>query len=809
MKSVKALLCFLVLASFCASACTRPPAAPQRQVDRELLKDLPFLASDTPADRTPAQTEADTDKCFIEPSASTIERIKTETRALEKRTGKYSRSETWRGIRLNGLPTKQVEFLNTLEPFIRDFQEFESFSPCTSAACVSRAILKKVRADGEQDGSNERDAWFSYLWFLKTGSHIVQVPRVHPKMSAGIESVTNELAKSVIEAYRDVPLANARVLDRLQMDRLIHFLSLSPGAAYEPFPKKLLSFQNTINAPRFAGANIHKDNKLAVFIKPDSAFRSLYNYARSISDRDIAWVDDPGTFNTFHELGHTRAFSQSPNETSNEAWHSLGGWKWVSVTNPETGKITSGEYVQITGGPPEEPPTSYAAISPDEDFAESFGLFHLMPMSLKEMAPKRYEYMRTQILKNWESDLTLPKLTERFLSKLKTELIVGLARCSSAPETLPSQDAPQLPDAWEEIMLKQGDFVQGPQELREDWNRLSSCANIALRNAVKTLVDRLRREEVTGCLVFKSRTDSPVYTAAAAPVGKILKNWIVSAPGFGDTFVAFQEWSKALSESLPLTQIMITHLKANGLDKDGADRQLRSEIARVGEPYRRRVGSWWTSGVEIFAGNIDIDQVAQLRSELSLEDRAHEAVESCYRLPQNPQDPLVTEPYSGGDQYASKTFLKCINEAISTDLRNYPHDTLGKILGFAPPPGAVEWAREVLLEKWKSDIGYRIQALKNDENPKVSNFRSSIPADIERWLQGRLEDLHPTVMPEIERCTAVVQSRFGRQMRTAWDALHLHFQPESTFLAVQSDGAASFCRSIQKKRRALSPRKGK
>lgn len=88
----------------------------------------------------------------------------------------------------------------------------------------------------------------------------------------------------------------------------------------------------------------------------------------------------------FHELGHI--FGYDSGLHSSQSWHETSGW------------IKKGDGWFERDGEPAV--SKYAEGNPIEDFAESFSAYRYNPKRLKEVTPRAYDLIKTQVFKDTE-----------------------------------------------------------------------------------------------------------------------------------------------------------------------------------------------------------------------------------------------------------------------------------------------------------------------------------------------------------------------------------------------------------------------
>ena len=103
----------------------------------------------------------------------------------------------------------------------------------------------------------------------------------------------------------------------------------------------------------------------------------------------ISFSEKIATFT--HELGHRSAYLNRNNLDDSEAWRTASGWQ--SRADRRTINNSTRGWV-----------SRYAKTNPAEDYAETYTLYRFSPARLKQISPKRYEYMKVHVFKGIEYD---------------------------------------------------------------------------------------------------------------------------------------------------------------------------------------------------------------------------------------------------------------------------------------------------------------------------------------------------------------------------------------------------------------------
>lgn len=143
-------------------------------------------------------------------------------------------------------------------------------------------------------------------------------------------------------------------------------------AALELLPKKILPFNRNQKLTHYAH---HLEDK-TILANATMGFYDRWSLKKSRNRQYIA----------FHEFAHNYSSNFIDNLTSLDLWLDATGWERTEENRDLFKKISEDRESEMISG--------YAKTNPREDFAESVSAYRLNPFELRELSPKRYQFIR-------------------------------------------------------------------------------------------------------------------------------------------------------------------------------------------------------------------------------------------------------------------------------------------------------------------------------------------------------------------------------------------------------------------------------
>lgn len=146
-------------------------------------------------------------------------------------------------------------------------------------------------------------------------------------------------------------------------------------ASLELLPKKVLPFNRNQKLTHYAH---HMEDK-TILANATMGFYDRWSLKKPRNRQYIA----------FHEYAHNYSSNFIDNLTSLDLWLEATGWERTAENRDLFKKISEDREAEMV--------SEYSKTNPREDFAESVAAYRLNPFELRELSPKRYQFIRDYV----------------------------------------------------------------------------------------------------------------------------------------------------------------------------------------------------------------------------------------------------------------------------------------------------------------------------------------------------------------------------------------------------------------------------
>ena len=416
------------------------------------------------------------DRYSVEEIQKDIDTILTDAYQLEPYSG---RQEEWRGIPLEGLPLGHVNYFFKADEVL---SEDVDVSRCRTAPCVFNTIY----------GESEEHiyGYVAFLFFLRT-DYVLSGTVHNPDHNIDVSSFDDLSSFSFKEKefywiwlWLQSTSENMFHLETLQnVYRLPHGLQVASGES---------------------GICGRASRDGWIWIGDECLIRQ-----RAYSYSDKEWwnegeltrdVRSEAIESFAHEMAHHYDFSNRGEElfygSHSIGFSSLSNWSKTEYINNGLLEI---RWQYSEGQGPDGFVSDYAGKKPEEDFAESLAAFRYYPQTLKEAAPRKFEYFKQEVFSgiSYDQEGINEFLNSEMLLLIQLEKRQWLSAC---------------------LLAQPGDKYAGSftplafdQEVRQEFINhglnveVFDCFMLNMDQAVKALLAEFKFENFEGCSLLSDR----------------------------------------------------------------------------------------------------------------------------------------------------------------------------------------------------------------------------------------------------------------------------------------------------------------
>lgn len=546
---------------------------------------------------------------------------------------------SWTGRELGILPAEGVDY-----------------SGCATLPC----LVNRVYGEAE----NALPGWVHYWFFLRTG-YVLNAAAVYPGMdSTQVKAApkdflfTPEELRGFWRAAQSAPRPMANLAGLSRVYRI-------------PRGHRLPSADDSDACGRFYGGHWWDvgDHGEQIDIRSSPGYILLDSECLEIiaSMNTQEWIGHlEGDFS--HEVGHALEKSSIDGSARKVSlvfdpdWSKLNGWKFDS-------RLVDGRYVyQYSRDPQAEFVSDYAKTSPAEDWAESIAFYRYGAETLREKAPKKFEYLKSKVFDGVSYDRSgLKEAIESRVSKIVEARVTGLLeRCQAA------EGAPRSASASQSKAPS-----SGPRFFRDALpESVDACLSAALLSQTR---DDLAREPGLGWEIcgIEDEDWKPYFDFAVMQVKDRMKALAKEVPPTPESAAKLTEYRNALKSKIDSRNLWLSCWDAEDPKRCFAD-ALETVFRKVSEGYKDALGPHIEAERETLVKALSFSEAARKAQQYLLstygdpqsivEEFTQQKLEECLaaKRPFKAVMPKLA-PFNARDVYVAPEILDCLNQTLESE----------------------------------------------------------------------------------------------------------------------------------------------